>query len=150
MLKLFSFIISIAVISFTVHFYLSSDTLDDSIDVKISDISAPSHRPPPALTINDLIITTEHLPPSNFIDKNNNKVGIHVDIIVDLFARAGSTIKRSDIQFNTWARAFNNLQHMNNIALFTTSKTKDRTPKFKWVGPLSFYVNTLVIKKVET
>ena len=98
-------------------------------------------------SVDDLVFMTEELPPFQFINDNNENTGIFVDIVVALLDGVGSKIKRRDIEFHPWARAFLMLEKNATTALFTTARTKERDLRFKWVGPLSSYSNKIVIKK---
>ena len=98
-----------------------------------------------ATSVNNLIFITEQLPPYTFVNDDSEKVGIYMDIVVDLLEEVGSTIRRDDIQFYPWARAYNTLKVDKRAVVFTTSRTKEREPLFKWVGPLSSYVNQIVV-----
>lgn len=91
----------------------------------------------------DLNILTENLPPLNYV-KDGELVGPSVEIVKEIQRRVGSYEK---IQVYPWARAYKMALEDENVVLFSTTHTKERDEKFKWVGPLATKRDILVAKK---
>ena len=91
----------------------------------------------------DLTILTENLPPLNYV-KDGKLVGPSVEIVKEIQRRVGS---RETIQVYPWARAYKLALEDENVVLFSTTHTKERDDKFKWVGPLATKRDILVAKK---
>lgn len=91
----------------------------------------------------DLTILTENLPPLNYV-KDGELVGPSVEIVKEIQRRVGS---REKIQVYPWARAYKMALKDENVVLFSTTHTKERDDKFKWVGPLATKRDILVAKK---
>jgi len=91
----------------------------------------------------DLTILTENLPPLNYV-KDDELVGPSVEIVKEIQRRVGSYEK---IQVYPWARAYKVALEDENVVLFSTTHTKERDHKFKWVGPLATKRDILVAKK---
>ena len=91
----------------------------------------------------ELTILTENLPPLNYV-KEGELVGPSVDIVKEIQRRVGSN---ESIQVYPWSRAYKLALEMENVILFSTTYTKDRHDKFKWVGPLAIKRDILVAKK---
>ncbi|MEH6402052.1 MAG: transporter substrate-binding domain-containing protein [Sneathiella sp.] len=85
--------------------------------------------------VDNLTFYTEDSPPLNFMD--GSLKGITVDILKEIFKRTGSVKKIGDIKLVPWARGYDALNTGPNVILFSTAKTKERTPLFKWVGPIT-------------
>ncbi len=86
-------------------------------------------------------LVTEHYPP--FTMRINDKTsgspqdpvtGIAVEVVRELFSRAGLEYT---IGIYPWARAYNMALTQENYGIFTTTRTPQREPLFKWVCPLS-------------
>ena len=88
----------------------------------------------------DLKILTENLPPLNYV-KEGELVGPSVEIVKEIQRRVGS---REKIQVYPWSRAYKIALEDENIVLFSTTHTKERDNKFKWVGPLATKRDILV------
>jgi polar amino acid transport system substrate-binding protein len=87
---------------------------------------------------------TELYPPANFV-QDNDIVGITPDILNLIWQQEFSN--KPDIKMVPWARAYRIVSTNENTAIFTMAKTPERTPQFKWIGPVfkSYYV--LMAKK---
>lgn len=89
-----------------------------------------------------LIFTTEELGPFNYTDPTDNKLkGIAIDILAEVMKKTGMEY---EVQMMPWSRAYKNALTDKNTCAFATYKTPERSPLFKWVGPLlvakwSFY-----------
>lgn len=87
-------------------------------------------------------IMTEELPPWSF--KENQRIsGIAVEVVREMLVTLAIP---NTIKIYPWQRAYRmTLERKNNI-LFSMAKTPERTPLFKWVGPIAtekvyFYQN---------
>ena len=96
----------------------------------------------PAMAV-ELTILTENLPPLNYV-KDGELVGPSVEIVKEIQRRVGS---HEQIQVYPWSRAYKMALHDENVVLFSTTQTKARQDKFKWVGPLATKRDILVAKK---
>ena len=80
------------------------------------------------------IITTEE-PPTNYLNKNNQLVGITVDVVKKLQEELNL---KNKIELITWARAFTIGKENPNVLLFTAGKTSHRVQLgFKFIGPIA-------------
>ncbi len=79
-----------------------------------------------------LSIYTEESPPSSFM-KDGEMTGISAEIVKEIQKRVGND---DAIQMVPWARGYKEVQEKPNVALFATTRTEEREPLFKWVGPL--------------
>ncbi len=77
-------------------------------------------------------IFTENWPPYNYTH-NDRIVGMSTELVEAIFTRAGLEYT---IEVYPWARALLLTETTANAALYTTSRTKQREQRFKWVGPL--------------
>jgi len=93
----------------------------------------------------DLTILTENLPPLNYV-KEGELVGPSVEIVKEIQRRVGS---REKIQVYPWSRAYKIALEDENVVLFSTTHTKERDDKFKWVGPLATKRDILVARKAS-
>ena len=91
----------------------------------------------------ELTILTENLPPLNFV-QDGQLVGPSVDIVREIQSRVGSM---APIKVYPWARAYKMALEDENVVLFSTTYTKDRHDKFKWIGPLATKRDILVARK---
>jgi polar amino acid transport system substrate-binding protein len=91
----------------------------------------------------NMIILTENLPPLNYVE-DGVLVGPSVEIVREIQKRVGSNEK---IEVYPWARAYKMALEEENIVLFSTTYTKDRHDKFKWIGPLAKKRDILIAKK---
>jgi len=80
-------------------------------------------------------VMTEELPPFNY-SENGKVVGISADLLVEICAKAGVSIERSDVKILPWARAYNTVQNKDRSVLFSMARTEQREKLFKWVGPI--------------
>jgi polar amino acid transport system substrate-binding protein len=85
--------------------------------------------------IDEVKLFTENYPPYN-MKENGKLTGLSVDILVAMFNQMGSTKTIEDIQFGSWTRGYKLTSTKKNYMLFSTSRTKEREKKFKWVGPI--------------
>ena len=97
-------------------------------------ISAQSIEQAQAVAESDsfLNIYTEEMAPYQFIDKNNQIVGINIELLVLALDAEGIPYK---LQLTPWSRAFKATLANKSGGLISTSLTRSRLNKFKWVGP---------------
>jgi polar amino acid transport system substrate-binding protein len=91
----------------------------------------------------ELTILTENLPPLNYV-KEGKLIGPSVDIVQEIQRRLGSN---EIIEVYPWSRAYQLALEKENVVLFSTTYTKDRHDKFRWVGPLAKKRDILIAKK---
>lgn len=91
----------------------------------------------------DLTIITEEYPPLSF-NKDGIITGSSVEVVREMLRR----LKQPDnIVMFPWARGYNLLTTQPNVALFSTTRTKERETLFHWVGPLCTSQNGFYAKK---
>ncbi len=99
-----------------------------------------------AESIDDMSFYTEEYPPYNFLDNGVPK-GFTVDILMEMLKLLHSGKNLQDIEFRPCANSYRKLETEKNVCLFGTTRTDERNPKFKWVGPISKNVFGLTAKK---
>lgn len=93
----------------------------------------------PVLTI----YTEDNGAPLNYLD-NGKQAGLAVEAVEEVMKRLKVNYK---IQFVPWARGYKMLETKPNVMLFSTTKTDQRAPLFKWVGPVARIKYALYGKK---
>jgi polar amino acid transport system substrate-binding protein len=86
-------------------------------------------------TLDALTLITEDYPPFNF-ERNGNRQGIAVDLLMEMLELTGSKKSRADIRVWPWARGYETALKEKDIVLFSTTRTEPRENLFKWVGPI--------------
>lgn len=81
-------------------------------------------------------VFTEQMPPYNYSNKDGVPVGFCSEIVREMFNRTDLKIK-NDISLIPWARAYNFLEHQDDVMLYSMTRSAERDKKFQWVGPLS-------------
>lgn len=76
---------------------------------------------------------TEDLPPLNF-QQGGQLTGYASELLTAMTARAGIPLHQ---QLLPWARAYTLVQSTPDTLLFSTVRTSEREPLFRWVGPIS-------------
>lgn len=76
---------------------------------------------------------TEELPPLNF-QQGEQLTGYASELLAAMAARAGIPLHQ---QLLPWARAYTLVQNTPDTLLFSTVRTSEREPLFRWVGPIS-------------
>ena len=84
---------------------------------------------------NNIKIFTENYPPYN-MKVNNKLTGISVEVLDAMFKQMKSSQTIDDVTLTNWSRAYGLALKKKNHMVFSTSKTKEREPLFKWVGPI--------------
>ena len=87
--------------------------------------------PSPASSPPRLYITTELSAPSSMLD-GSRVVGIATDKVREAMDRAGIAYT---IEMLPWKRAYNAALQRPDACVYSTTRTPDREPLFKWVGP---------------
>ncbi|TFW21526.1 substrate-binding periplasmic protein [Duganella callida] len=80
-----------------------------------------------------LHLTTEHTPPASMRGADGLVTGRVTDKIRELMAHSGTEYA---IEVLPWKRAFMMAQTQDQTCVFATSRTPEREPQFKWVGPI--------------
>lgn len=80
-----------------------------------------------------LTIYTEIDPPNQLQSETGELSGMAVEIVREIQRRVGNT---DPISVVPWSRGYLELQTLPNVVLFSTARTKERNPLFKWVGPI--------------
>lgn len=76
-------------------------------------------------------VVTEHLPPYQFIGKDNQLTGISVEIVRAMMAKAQVDVP---IQILPWPKAYDMALGQKNVMIFSINRSKARQSQFKWVG----------------
>jgi len=79
-----------------------------------------------------LTIATEDSPPSTIV-KNDTLTGISVEIVREIQRRTGDSTR---IDVFPWARAYTMASTTPDVVLFATTRTPEREPLFRWIGPI--------------
>ncbi|MDD2649840.1 MAG: ABC transporter substrate-binding protein [Candidatus Cloacimonadales bacterium] len=90
-----------------------------------------------------LTIYCEDDPPYQIINKDGSLSGLTVEVCMEIQKRVGNTDK---IQVVPWARGLNEINTKPNTILFSMSRTAERNPLYKWVGPVKESVYALYVK----
>lgn len=93
--------------------------------------------------VNAFTYYSEVYPPSSFV-KNGKPAGYSVELLKLIWQDMNWPVKK--IHIVPWARGYKNVMEKEHTVLFAMSKTKSRSPLFKWVGPI-YDVSYLVVKK---
>jgi len=96
--------------------------------------------------VDKITFMTENSPPYNFL-KNKKLKGTAVDLLVKMLEKVEAKQKREDIIVLPWSRGYAYVQSQKNSSLFATTRTDKREKLFKWVGPISKIMITLIAKK---
>ena len=80
-------------------------------------------------------LTTEDYPPFNMVDERTKEpIGITTDKVIELMRRAHEPFT---ITTYPWARAYQMALRMENVCVYSTSRTPEREAMFIWIGPLA-------------
>ncbi len=93
-----------------------------------------------------LRVMTEELPPFNFM-KDGQVVGISTEIVQAIFRQVGCPMEQGKVQMYPWTRAYHEVQHSPNTALYSMARTPGREQLFKWVGPIADVTIGVIAKK---
>jgi ABC-type amino acid transport substrate-binding protein len=93
--------------------------------------------------MDNLIFYTEEYPPYNYYDESSGIVnGIFVDILEYILLDNSYKLVKKDINYLTWARAYNLTLQKENSVVFAITRSEERENLFKWVGPV---INTKIV-----
>lgn len=84
-------------------------------------------------------IVTEDIPPLNY-HSNGRVEGISTEIVQAVLKRADIV---GDIQVVPWARAMQTAENQPNVLIYSIGRLRDREARFKWIGPLYFFTESL-------
>lgn len=89
-------------------------------------------EPAGALAPRALYVTTETAAPSSMLDSEGRVIGIATDKVRAAFERAGLGYT---IELLPWKRAYAAARRRPDACVYSTTRTPERDPLFKWVGP---------------
>lgn len=89
---------------------------------------------------------TEEYAPYNFTENGKLK-GISVDILAQIWKRAGMTGESPEIEVLPWARGYMYVQNEKNTCLFFTAITEERKAKLIFADPIPGNSNVIIAKK---
>ena len=78
---------------------------------------------------------TEEYPPYNFSNEAGQPTGLAVDLLQLIWQRSGTPAQ--PVRILPWARGYYLLTQKPNVVLFSTARTKERDPLFKWACPIA-------------
>lgn len=87
----------------------------------------------PAVEPQDLKYLTEDYAPSNYVE-NGKLTGIAVEILRAMWNQMG--VGEQKVQVLPWARGYHMVSNEPNCVLFAMTRSAEREPLFKWVGPI--------------
>lgn len=79
-----------------------------------------------------LTIATEESPPSTIV-RGESLSGVGVEIVREIQRRIGDSTR---IEVFPWARAYSMATTTPDVILFATTRTPEREPLFRWIGPI--------------
>ena len=94
----------------------------------------------------ELTIYTENYPPFNY-EELGEAQGLSVDLLLEMFKRAGIKKERHHIVVAPWATGFSAVQENPDTVLFSTVRTEARENQFTWVGPIAISRVALVARR---
>jgi polar amino acid transport system substrate-binding protein len=89
------------------------------------------------LRAQEVYITGNEFPPYSYEASTGRISGYAVELAHEMIVRAGLSIETGDIQLLPWARAYRNLQTMNNAMILIVTRTEQRNDMFRWIGPIA-------------
>lgn len=97
--------------------------------------------------LDKLIFMSEDYPPYNYVDKKGIVQGPAADVVMEILKRLNYKYDRKRISAFPWARSYNFALTKPGTVLFSMTRTTEREPLFKWVGPITTSHITLIGKK---
>ena len=85
-------------------------------------------------------------PPYSYIDNNDNKAGIAIDVVAAIMKKLGSTQNSQDIEIKTFSKFMIMMNNDKNTVFFPLLRTPKREKYFKWVGPVGINEPVLMTK----
>ncbi len=80
-------------------------------------------------------VVTEHIPPFQIAQENNQLGGYATEVVNALFTL---TQDQADIHVLPWARAYNTALVEEDVLIFSIAHTKERADLFQWIGEIHF------------
>ena len=80
-----------------------------------------------------LHLVTEPVPPVNMAGPNGEVTGLSTELVEAALDKAGIA---HTVSLMSWARAFDKARNDINTCVYSTSRTEEREPLFKWIGPI--------------
>lgn len=93
----------------------------------------PDTAPPASLA--ELSYLTEQYKPYNYQAAGELPAGLAVELLHRIWRQTGTA--EQPIQVLPWPRAYNQLNVQPDTVLFSTARTKEREPLFKWACPIA-------------
>ncbi|WP_417782918.1 substrate-binding periplasmic protein [Terasakiella pusilla] len=94
-----------------------------------------------------LTFYTEHFPPYSYVENGSEELkGISVEIVNEILKR---TKFSHSVRLLPWNRAYELTLTHKNACLFSTGRTADREPLFKWISPFTEVSMVLFSQKVN-
>jgi polar amino acid transport system substrate-binding protein len=87
---------------------------------------------PPAQSEPRLYLTTEQAPPYS-VREGERVIGIGADTVREIMGRANI---EHTIELLPWKRAYTAALERSDACVFSTTRTPEREPLFKWIGPI--------------
>ena len=84
----------------------------------------------------DIQIMAEDYAPYGYLDKDNNLVGVSVELIKGAMKEENM---KNEIKVTPWSRIYENLLNVPNTIAFTCGRTPEREDKFVWVAEVGNY-----------
>lgn len=100
------------------------------------------------VTAQELMLTTEPLPPYNIVSETGKEISGQVgDKIVEMMHRAAVSYA---VEPSSWQRAFKLAQTKPDTCVFATARTPERETQFQWIGPLASNDWTIFTRRDNT
>ena len=96
--------------------------------------------------IDNIKIYTENYPPYN-MEVNAKITGLSSEILAAMLKQMHSKLTLNDVKLVPWARGYSIVLKKKNTMLYSTTRTKQREPLFKWVGPITDTVIGIIALK---
>jgi polar amino acid transport system substrate-binding protein len=96
--------------------------------------------------LDNLSYTTEEYPPFNFTNDSKALEGIGVDLLMAALKHQQSSVTVDKLKVLPWTRGYRQALKGPNTVLFSTTRTEQREPLFKWAGPIVASKNALIAR----
>lgn len=97
--------------------------------------------------LNKLEYLTEEYPPFNFTTEDKQLKGIGVDLLIAALENKSAGVTVSNIKVLPWTRGYRQALKGPMTVLFSTTRTEQREPLFKWAGPIVASKNSVIARK---
>jgi polar amino acid transport system substrate-binding protein len=95
-----------------------------------------------------ITMLTEIYPPYN-MEIEGKLTGIAVDLLDAMLETLDTGQGRDDVILTNWSRAYTMAEKKKNHMVFSTTRTEQREPLFKWVGPIAKTTVGVIAPKVK-